>query len=156
MLQALYRSGPMDANMGLLKKYFSILTLLPPQTKVIDQYNGYIKSINDIEVDNILDKTSEKRASMRKKLFVKGKQDNIEECVSLIANIMVYARYWVKMDPNIYEYQPLIIQLLVVFFIYCHQLPTEISITILRMKECVCMTPWQLISLTCFLSLLIW
>ena len=99
--------------MDSLNIFFIILTLLPTQTKVTYEYNEYINSSKNFEADKLLNQPSEKRASTRKAIFVKGKHNNIEDFAFLIANSMVYARYWVNMDPNIDKSQPLIIQLLV-------------------------------------------
>ena len=38
-----------------------------------DEYNGYINSSKNQEVENMLDQPSEKRASVKKEVFIKGK-----------------------------------------------------------------------------------
>ena len=76
ILQAHYHSGPMDNNLKSLKKSFSILSLLPPPMNTTDEYNVYINSSKNQEVENMLDQPSEKRASVKKLLFHKRKARN--------------------------------------------------------------------------------
>ena len=61
----------------------------------------------------MLDHPSEKRASVKKDVFIKGRQETIDDVVSFIANIIIYARFWVQMSPINTDDQPYIIQLLV-------------------------------------------
>jgi len=99
--------------MESLKKLFSVLALLAPPANSTDEYNGYINSSKNIEVDRMLDQPSEKRSSIRKEVFIKGRQESIDDVIAFIANIIVYARFWVKMDKDDTEDQPYIIQLIV-------------------------------------------
>ena len=111
-LQAHFHSGAIDGNMESLKKSFSVLALLAPPANSTDEYNGYINSSKNIEVDRMLDQPNEKRASIRKEVFIKGKQESIDDVIAFIANIIVYARFWVKMDAENTEDQPYIVQLI--------------------------------------------
>ena len=58
--------------MESLKKSFSVLALLAPPANSTDEYNGYINSSKNIEVDRMLDQPNEKRASIRKEVFING------------------------------------------------------------------------------------
>ena len=113
LLQAHYHSGAIDTNMDSLKKSFSILTLLAPQNTSTEEYNGYVNSSKNIEIDKLLDQPAEKMSRIRKDVFLKGKQEALDDCITFIANIMVFARFWVKIDANDDTSQPLIIQMLV-------------------------------------------
>ena len=59
----------------------------------------------------MLDQPTEKRSSIRKEIFIKGKQDALEDVTAFIANIIVFARYWVKMEDD-EKSQPLVIQMI--------------------------------------------
>ena len=60
-------------------------------------------------MDRLLDQPAEKRSSIRKEIFIKGRQETLEDVITFIANINVFARFWIKMDN---DKQPLLIQLL--------------------------------------------
>ena len=110
-LQAHYHSGAIDSNMDSLKKSFNILALLSPPLESVDEYRSYINSSKNIEVDDLLEQQSEKRASIKKDIFIKGKQETMEDVLAFIANIIVFVRFWVKMDLNKGDQQPLLVQL---------------------------------------------
>ena len=61
----------------------------------------------------MLDQPSEKRSSTKKEVFVKRKQESIDDVKAFIANIIVYARFWVTMDKDDTEDQPYIVHLIV-------------------------------------------
>ena len=121
ILQAHYHSGPMDSNLESLKKSFSILSLLPPPMSATDEYNGYINSSKNQEVENMLDQPSEKRASVKKEVFIKGKQENLDDVIAFISNIVIFARYFVKMSKDEKEEQPYFIQLIIEVADFYHQ-----------------------------------
>jgi hypothetical protein len=95
--------------MESLKKSFNVLTLLAPPHNESNEYSGYINSSKDVEVDRLLDQPAEKRSSIRKEIFLKGRQESLEDVITFIANITVFARFWIKMENDT---QPLMIQLL--------------------------------------------
>ena len=113
VLQAHYHSGPMDSNLESLKKSFSILSLLPPPMSATEEYNGYINSSKNQEVENMLDQPSEKRASVKKEVFIKGKQETLDDVIAFISNIIIFARYFVKMSKDNKDEQPYFIQLII-------------------------------------------
>ena len=113
ILQAHYHSGPMDNNLESLKKSFSILSLLPPPMNTTDEYNVYINSSKNQEVENMLDQPSEKRASVKKEVFIKGKQETLDDVIAFISNIVIFARHFVKMSKDDKEEQPYFIQLII-------------------------------------------
>ena len=59
----------------------------------------------------MLDQPTEKWSSISKEIFIKGKQDALEDVTAFIANIIVFARYWVKMEDD-EKSQPLVIQMI--------------------------------------------
>ena len=61
-----------------------------------DEYNGYINSSKNQEVENMLDQPSEKRASVKKKVFIKGRQETLDDVITFISNIVIFARYFIK------------------------------------------------------------
>ena len=85
------------------------LLFSPPPHNESVEYSGYINSSKDVEVDRLLDQPAEKRSSIRKEIFIKGRQETLEDVITFIANINVFARFWIKMDNDT---QPLLIQLL--------------------------------------------
>ena len=50
---------------------------------------------------------------MRKDIFIKGKQNTINDVLAFISNIIVYARFRVKIDKEDTNEMPYIIQMLV-------------------------------------------
>ena len=110
-LHAHYHTGSIDKSIDSLKKSFNILALLAPPTNSDDEYSGYINSSKNVEVERMLDQPTEKRSSIRKEIFIKGKQDTLEDVTAFIANIIVFARYWVKMEDD-EKNQPLVIQMI--------------------------------------------
>ena len=113
ILQAHYHSGAIDNNLESLKKSFSILSLLPPPMSATDEYNGYINSSKNQEVEYMLDQPSEKRASVKKEVFIKGKQETLDDVIAFISNIVIFARYFVKMSKDDKEEQPYFVQLII-------------------------------------------
>ena len=95
-----------------MKKLFSILALLPPPKIQSEEYNSFMSSSRNVEVDRMLDQPEEKRAMMRKDIFIKGRQESIEDIISFIANITVYTRFWVKMWDDNNDDHPLVIEML--------------------------------------------
>ena len=91
------------------KKSFNFLTLLAPPYNTSDGYSGYVNSSKSVEVDRLLDQPAEKRSSIRKEIFIKGRQETLEDVITFITNIVIYARFWIKMDNDT---QPLLIQLI--------------------------------------------
>ena len=53
-----------------------------------------------MEVEQILDQPADKRAGIRKEVFLKGRQKNLEDFIVLIANIIASGRFWVKVDND--------------------------------------------------------
>ena len=103
-IQTHYHTETIDIDLESLKKSFSILALLaPPQDEFDDEYIGYVNSSRNVTVDRLLDQPDEKRAIMRKDIFIKGRQGNISDVISFIANIVVYARFWVTLPNDEYS-----------------------------------------------------
>ena len=48
----------------------------------------------------ILDQPQEKRSSIKKDVFTEGRQDSIDDVVTFVANILIFARFWVNMLDN--------------------------------------------------------
>ena len=78
-----------------------------------DEYSGYINSSKNQEVENMLDQPSEKRAGVKKEIFIKGRQESLDDVITFISNIIIFARYFVKMSKDDKEDQPYIIQLII-------------------------------------------
>ena len=69
----------------------------------------------------MLDQPSEKRASVKKEVFIKGKQENLDDVIAFISNIVIFARYFVKMSKDEKEEQPYFIQLIIEVADFYHQ-----------------------------------
>ena len=50
---------------------------------------------------------------MRKDIFIKGRQNSIEDVITFIANIQVYSRFWVKITANDLSNYPYVIQMFI-------------------------------------------
>ena len=73
----------------------------------------YINSSKNQEVEHMLDQPSEKRTSVKKEVFIKGKQENLNDVITFIPNIVLFARYFVKISKEETEDQPYIIQMII-------------------------------------------
>ena len=111
MLQHYYHAGPIDRDNESIKKSFNILSLLPPPINKDDEYERHINASRNTEADNILDQPSEKRSSIRKDIFIRGRQETLDDVISFIGNITVFARFWSKI-PKDETSQPMLIQLI--------------------------------------------
>jgi len=72
-----------------------------------DEFLHLQNSSNNVGLEEMLHQPSEKRSSVSKTVFVKGRQDSLEDVVALLANIMVLGRFWVKFmgtDVSTYPY----------------------------------------------------
>ena len=74
----------------------------------------------------MLDQPREKRSSIKIEILIKGKRDNIQDVIAVIANIVVFARYFIKMEIK-HEDQPYIVQLTLEIADYFYQQNTRIS-----------------------------
>ena len=111
-IQAHYHTESIDVDLESLKKSFSILALLaPPENELDEEYNGYVNSSKNVAVDRMLDQPDEKRATMRKDIFIKGRQENLSDVISFIGNVIIYTRFWVKLPNNDSTEVPLVIQM---------------------------------------------
>ena len=97
--------------MESLKKAFNVLTLLAPPYNSNDEYSGYVNSSKNVEVERLLDQPAEKRSSIRREIFIKGRQETLDDVIACIANIVVYAKFWIKMEDDT-STQPMLIQLI--------------------------------------------
>ena len=112
MLKTNWYNGPIDQNHEDIKKSFNLLALLPPPIKKNEDYEKYINSSRNCEIEDTLNQPSDKRSAVKKDIFLKGKQETLKDVVQLISNVVVFARYWVKMNEE-WSSQPLIIQFIV-------------------------------------------
>ena len=94
-----YHRGAINHNMKSLKNSLSTLFLLTIPQDSTAEYNDLIDSIKNIKVERMLDQPSENRPNI-KDVFVKGNQESIDNVISLIANIVICVRCWVKMLQN--------------------------------------------------------
>ena len=110
-LQTHYHTESIDVDMESLKKSFSLLTLLPPPRNQSEEYSGFINSSKNVEVDKLLDQPEDKRTSMRKEIFIKGKQNSLEDVIAFISNIIAFTRFWVKMWEENNNDHPMVIEM---------------------------------------------
>ena len=113
LLQAHVHMGSIDGNVDSIRKSFTILTLLSPHTSHCDEYTSLINSSHNVEIECLLDQPSEKRAEVKKEVFIKGKHETIDDILYLIANLFVFTRFWTRMDINDVQSYPFVLQLLV-------------------------------------------
>ena len=59
------------------------LLFSPPPHNESMEYSSYINSSKDVEVDRLLDQPAEKRSSIRKEIFIKGRQETLEDVITL-------------------------------------------------------------------------
>ena len=112
MISTNFHLGAIDKSLDSIKKTFNMLALLAPPTSGTDDYERYIATSRNNELEVILDQPSEKRSAVKKEIFIKGRQESIEHVLNFIANIVVFARFWVKMTEESTS-QPTFVQILV-------------------------------------------
>ena len=112
-IQTHYHTGTIERNLESLKKSFSILTLLAPPNDPTDEYNSFMASSKNLDTKRMLDQPSEKRSSVRKDVFIKGRQDTIQDVITFIANIVTFSKFWIKLNKTDSDDQPLVIQQIV-------------------------------------------
>ena len=110
-LQAHYHIESIDVDMESLKKSFSLLALLPPPRNQSEEYCGFVNSSKNVDVDRLLDQPEDKKTTMRKDVFIKGRQDSIEDVLAFISNITVYTRFCVKMWEESNDDHPVVIEM---------------------------------------------
>ena len=72
-----------------------------------DEFLHLQNSSKNVGLEEMLHQPSEMRSSVSKTVFVKERQDSLEDVVALLANIMVLGRFWVKFmgtDVSTYPY----------------------------------------------------
>ena len=111
MLQTHFHTHAIDKNYESIKKSFNFLTFLSPPSTSTDDYQKYVNASRNTEVELLLDQPAEKRSALKKDIFTKGKQESIDDVVSFIGNIVIFARFWIKMTENTPS-QPTIIQMM--------------------------------------------
>ena len=99
MLQSHYHIGNIDCNMESLKKSFSVLTLLAPPGNC-DEFDQLQNSSANNELEEMLHQPAERRASVSKTVFIKGRQETLDDVIALLANVMILDRFWVTFDGN--------------------------------------------------------
>ena len=73
VLQAHFHNGAIDYNLDSLKKSFSLLNLLPLPHDCNDELTSFTNSSRNVEVEQMLDQLAEKRAEIRKEVFLRGR-----------------------------------------------------------------------------------
>ena len=63
-------------------------------------------------MENLLDQPSEKRSAVKKDIFIKGRQGDLPDVTAFVANILTFARFWVKMTDKTHT-QSTIIQMII-------------------------------------------
>ena len=113
ILQANFHSGSIDHNLESIKKSFSILCLLSPPDETNDEYMRYINSSRNTEVESILDTPAEKKSHLKKEVFTKGRQDSLDDIITLAANLKVFGKFWFKISEDKYHMWPLVVTMIV-------------------------------------------
>ena len=72
-----------------------------------------MNSSRNAEVESLLDQPSEKRTEVKKEVFIKGKQETVDDVLCLISNLFVFTRFWVRMNIDDVKSYPFVPQLLV-------------------------------------------
>ena len=52
------------------------------------------------EIERMLGQPEEKTSALEKKVFIKGRQETLDDVLTLISNIVVMGRYWVNIDTS--------------------------------------------------------
>ena len=95
MLQSHVHVRRIDGSIDSIRKSFIILIFLSPHTSYCDEYTSLVNSSRNAEVECLLDQLSEKRAEVEKEVFIKGKQETVDDVLCLISKLCVCTRFWV-------------------------------------------------------------
>ena len=95
-LQGYHHLTAIDQNTEGLKKSFNLLALLPPSNS--EDYDKYINASKNNEVETILDHPTDKRSTLKKDVFIKGKQETLDDVLTFASNIITFTRFWIKYD----------------------------------------------------------
>ena len=77
----------------------------------MEDYNIYVNASKNQDVEKMLDQPSKKRAAVKKDIFIKGRQETIQDVIAFISNIVIFARFWVKIEKNNDEDYTFVVQL---------------------------------------------
>jgi len=69
MLQSHFHNGAIDSHLESQKKSITILTLLPLPRDSNDELSSFMNSGRNVEVEQMLDHSAEKRSGIRKDFF---------------------------------------------------------------------------------------
>ena len=97
-LQGYLHLVAIDQNIEGLKKSFNLLALLPPSNS--EDYKKYVNASRNNEVETVLDHPTDKRSTLKKDVFIKGKQDTIEDVLTFASNIVTFARFWIEYNEK--------------------------------------------------------
>ena len=103
MLQSHFHTGAIDESFESLKKSFNILALLAPPKTNAEEYTAFVNSSKNLDADIFLEQPSEKRAAVKKDIFIKGRQNTLDDVITFISNIVTFAKFWVKDEPLVIQ-----------------------------------------------------
>ena len=100
MLETHFHLHAIDKPRDFRKKTFNFLSFLPPPSSPNDDYSRYMNASRNIEVELFPDQLQEKRSTIKKDVFTKRRQQSIDDVVAFVANILIFARFWIKILDN--------------------------------------------------------
>ena len=78
MISTNFHLGAIDKSLDSIKKTFNMLALLAPPPSGSDDYERYIATGRNNELEDILEQPSDKRSAVKKEIFIKVRQESIE------------------------------------------------------------------------------
>ena len=67
--------------------------MIRPPDDTNDEYTKYINASQNTEVESMLDTPAEKKCTIRKEVFMKGRQESLEDVITLTANLKVLGNF---------------------------------------------------------------
>ena len=98
LFQAHVYSGSIDGNIYSIRISFTIITLLYPHTFNFDKYTSILNSSRNTEVECLLDHPSERRSGIKIEVFIKGRQETLDNVPTFVSNVLVFGCFWVLMN----------------------------------------------------------
>ena len=100
ILNCMFHKNLLDQNSDLLNKRVSVLNFLakPEYGHSKEEYRKYLARNNDTEMEGIVDEAVEKRSVKDKTVFTKGRQENLQDIITALANLIFVLEF--LCDPD--------------------------------------------------------
>ena len=108
-----FHQSSIRTNLGQVKKSFNPLVFLAPPSDdtADDDYQSHISSNKNCDMENWLGEAVEKRQGKKKYVFIQGRQSEISDVVTYLANMIAFAKFRVLFDLEVPSSHPTLVQI---------------------------------------------